>query len=592
MLGPGFVTQEDLLLSVPPAAGRAIVEEGGVATAPLMGARAFASFAAACDLAVDSARLLGLERLGLFKPVFRVVTPPDGYRHMSLPPDPDNNWFERGWAFDTTTEAYEVAQGAEAGEAYYSRFQIDHLGVVLGLMGLEVRLDEHLLAGSEPFSQNPGGWLDHARSRAETLRSSAFRPAVALLCQFVSDLYSDRTRTDLRNLVASQRFSSDPWIVVRSSERGGKASSATPERAAALFALTPQKLRHAVEALAVGQERCNPLAACYQLAQFVELEERDRLKGTALRAATLREAAGMLADLHRALYGEALPHPSGVTAQVTHMPDLEVRADVQRHLEFVADRYGVNPRPKLAVFLEGRTEELVAMAVFEKVFGLHPRVVGIEIVNLQGVDSATGSRRDDRFRAILRLVDYLHHHQTLTFLILDNENAALRLKQAAREFHSLVDPGRLATRLDHVHVWRRSFEFDNFSDSELAAVLRLVSADRHRFTRGEVRQCREARDPGAALAALYRGRCDSALPKLRLAQAVLDLMFSPDARSVETRPIVRVLSKVYRLAALNPLPTMKEIWERNQAAHYLGQRAGRERRPQRVGRAPRKDAPG
>jgi hypothetical protein len=41
-------------------------------------------------------------------------------------------------------------------------------------------------------------------------------------------------------------------------------------------------------------------------------------------------------------------------------------------------------------------------------------------------------------------------------------------------------------------------------------------------------------------------------------------------RKIESRPIIKTLERVARLAALNPFPTTYEIWEINQAFKHLG----------------------
>jgi hypothetical protein len=86
----------------------------------------------------------------------------------------------------------------------------------------------------------------------------------------------------------------------------------------------------------------------------------------------------------------------------------------------------VSTRPKLALILEGQTEENAVKAIFEKYFGADPGTYGIDINVLGGVDNATGSK-EDRFRAIVRLIDYLHSQQTYAVVVLDNERYAKNL---------------------------------------------------------------------------------------------------------------------------------------------------------------------
>lgn len=290
----------------------------------------------------------------------------------------------------------------------------------------------------------------------------------------------------------------------------------------------------------------------------------------------------MLALLHRDLYGGDLPHPNEMGATIiTHMPELAVRADVRRHMEFVVNRFDLNPAPKLTLFVEGASEEAAAKIVFERYFGAAAGTHQIEIVDLGGVDNATGGKRQDRFRAILRLVDYLHHHQTFTFLILDNENYALKLKEAAKGFTSTLHSNRHATRPEYIKVWQTSFEFDNFSATEIAKALTSMT-NGVVFRPADVAACKKAKNAGAELSTLYRARTNAGLNKIDLASKLIDMAFDPSCRkALANRPLVQTLERVVRLAALNPFPTMEESWERNQLSSYFGKiRIRTRRKPQ------------
>lgn len=357
------------------------------------------------------------------------------------------------------------------------------------------------------------------------------------------------------------------------------ANAWNPRDAEQLFKLTPARIRHAYTTLAGAQERCDPLERWYQLVQFVSLDERARLKGDALRAETLRAGCLMLRMLHKDLYGEDLPHPNEVYGTIiTHFPELEVRKDVRRYLEFVANRYGVNPQPKLCLIVEGYTEKLAIEEIFERYFGLHPGRLGIEIVVLGGVDTATGGK-EDHFRAILRLVDYLHHHQTLTFMILDNEGYARKLKNEARKAKSMYHRKRYVTRYEYIKIWRSSFEFDNFSEAQLAKALTAISQGVQRFTSRDVAACKTNRFPGSALKQMYEARTQAPLKKLELTKAILADMWNARGKRAEAgvrnKPIIKVMSRVIRLASRNPLPVMLEYWERNQASKFLGKKRPR-----------------
>ena len=137
----------DDLLTIPRNIGRSIIDAGTVIACPLLGTDKFVRFCKERGLSISRERLIGLERLRLFAPVFRVLTPEQDVPHLSIPPSNDTDWFNEGWAWDTTgvDTNYTVPDHCDhTHEGYYSIFQIDHLEIVLSEMTLSVHLDSYL----------------------------------------------------------------------------------------------------------------------------------------------------------------------------------------------------------------------------------------------------------------------------------------------------------------------------------------------------------------------------------------------------------------------------------------------------------------
>jgi len=476
------------------------------------------------------------------------------------------------------------ARNGDEGEAYYSCFQIASLTFAVTQYTASVHVESFLErgGGGDAVWQKRGQQLHAIAEGFRDRRSEAdqFRPAIDFLCQFISDRYYPHTRSNQRTrIVSGGGFSSDRWMEVRGTDWDWEqyASAWKPVRAEKLFDVTPARLRHAYEALSRQQSWDDPLDNWYQLVQFVSPRQRDRLKGSALAGETMRAGALMLRLLHLDLYGEELPSPNELNGTIiTHVPELEARTDARRYMELVVNRFDLNPAPKLTLFVEGATEKAAVTEVFERYFGAPAGTHQIEIIDLRGVDNATGGRAD-RFRAILRLIDYLHYHQTFTFLILDNENYAHKLKAAAKHHVSTLHAERFATRPEYIKIWKNSFEFDNFSDTEIARAMTVV-AQGHRFTASEIAVCRNSGNPGAALSALYRDRTHAGINKLDLSSELVSGMFDQSSRrAVANRPLIKTLERVVKLAVLNPFPTMEESWQRNQLSTYFG----RTRRPSR-----------
>lgn len=572
-------TTANNLLTVPKTIGRAIVEVGTVIACPLLTTDKFVRFCKDRGLGLDRERLFRLERMGLFAPVFRVLTPDEDTEALSVPPTEDDNWFKNGWAWDTTSlnSTYEVPDSKDrTQEAYYSRFQIDHLEVVLSAMTLNVHLDGFLEHVGEDIDWQKNGkrWLDFAKSHADSLRTHEYRRAVALLCQFISNRYYPHTQGDQRTIRIPGLAYADPWMSINAVEWNWYEFRRTwdPREVEKVFDLTPAKLRHAYEGLAISQAYWDPVESWYQLIQFIKLSERKRLKGNALRAETLRSGAHMLRLLYKDLYDKELPHPNEATGMVIkHIPELEIRKDTRRYLELVVNRYGLNPQPTLSLIVEGPCEEKAVLMIFDQYFGAHPGRLGIEIIVLGGVDAATGTK-EDRFRAIIRLVDYLHHHQTFAFLILDNERYARKLKAEARNAKS-IHSRRYVTRPEYIKVWKTSFEFDNFSCKEIAIGMTAMTEGEQRFSQAEIVACQQDQYPGARLKDIYLRKTGKKLDKIKMNGLLAERMLEPASRSkIGNRPIIKTLKRVWGLAARNPFPTRYEDWQRNQGSQYFGRK--------------------
>jgi hypothetical protein len=440
-------------------------------------------------------------------------------------------------------------------------------------MTLQVQLDWDF---ADDLAGKPIDWAARGKEWLALPRSvkgpASFQRTAGFLCQLISERYYPHTQTDGRMMRTGRTSYSDPFLTAYDDgEWHDFARAWAPAPVAALFSLTKSNLRNMYQHIAVAQAMCDPLENWHQLVYFVAVDLKKRLKGDALHAETTRSAALMLRMLYRDLFKEELPIPNEVAGEIfIHQPELEVRKDTRRFLEFVANRFHVNPQPLVALFVEGETEKRAIELIFGRYLGSHLGKYGIELIVLGGVDNATGSK-EDRFRAIFRLIDYLHHHQTLTYLLLDNERFARKLHAEAQSAMSIHNAERLVTRPDHIQLWDRSFEFDNFTTEELARALSALAVGKVPFTVPELERCKADAEPGAALKKLYRDRTGGNPDKMALTDLLIDAMLDPaNAIQVADRPIVKTLDKIARLAARNPLPTRQELWQTNQRSEFLG----------------------
>jgi len=570
------------ILTIPDGIVKHILSRGGTTVFKLLNADKFVDYCKQRDLDVDRDRLLSLERLGLFVPMFRINI--EGCKEqIRIPIDYNSSYFEDGTIIDTygNMGKYHIPDLDNINcQAYYSVFQIDGLYLTLTSLTMRVRLDSYIdpiEAEGIDCCKVVKGWTEYAEGVAETIRGCHHREGIGCLCQYISDIYGPKAQTNKRKMPIPEKggLYFDQWIEIYDEnwDWHSLVRSWNPEGVAMLFSLDSGKLKHAYETLALSQESCDPLAEWYQLVQFISYKERLKLKGEALRAESIRAGCFMIRELYKDLYGDMLPHPNEVYRTIiNHFPEIHTRKDVRKYLEYVVNRYDLNPQPKLTLFVEGESEEVSIDIIFREYFGVHPGVCGIEVINLHGVDNATGAKHD-RFRAILRLVDYLHMHQTITFLVLDNENNASKLKSSAQKTKSILCRHRYVTRSEYIKIWRNSFEFDNFSATEIATAMNKLAENRIHIKAKDIIECKGCNNSNNILSKMYKDVSGYGLNKVELNKILVNSMLSSKSRrNPNNRPIIKILRRVLHLAIRNPFPIRHESWENNQSSKYLGKK--------------------
>lgn len=539
----------------------------------------FIKYCNARDLTVSTERLNRLEESNVFTPIFRVFEKDSITHKLSFPNADLKSWLDTGALVDTvfTNQKYEFQNlKHDETEAFYSPFQIDWLSHILTAFTMNFHLDSFLNEndGDIDLTKREERWKSICDDSAKRWQQHEFRRALPVLCHFIANRYYPHTQTNKRTINISSGFSENPWMSVSSMEWKWRqyARSFDVKYVERVFGLTPEKLKHAYEAMGASASFCDPLDKWANLIEFVSIKKKKDLKGKALRAQSYRDAANMLRLLHKDLYAEKLRPTHQIFGQViNHFPELEAREDVRKHLEFVVNQYDLNPRPKMVLFVEGESEIVLINTIFHEYYGHHPGISGIELVNLQGVNNATGDKKADRFRAIIRLVDYLHHQQTMTFLILDRENYAEKLKNSVVKAKSLHGVERLAVPKEHIVLWNIALEFDNFSNREIAKALSELTNQKVPFKSADVKVCRDSKNAGKSLSDLYKERTGYGLEKPKLAALLGKILVDPKSRKhPANRPIVKILDKVRLRAARNPFPTRQDSWELNQQSFMLG----------------------
>jgi hypothetical protein len=570
-------TIKPTILGLPESPGRLIMEHSSILVVGLLSEKDFVKFCNDRGMSVSKERLLRFERLGVFCPIIRFADDRDNNIHLKVPNDNAAHWFDKGYIIDCQkigSEYLQLIGNSNESAAYYSVFQLDDLGWVLKGLSLNVALESFFEQGSDSVDWISNGqhWLDVGQSIVSSHKRSPFRAAIAILCQFISNRFYPKTQTNQRTISRSTGSSFDKWMTIENRNWDWREYCRLfdPKEVERIFSLTSDVLKHAYSALSTSANQIDPLENWANLVEFVSVNKKQKLKGDALHAQSLRDAANMLGMLHKQLYKTELPPTYEIHSMIMrHMPELDQRADVRQHMEFVVNQYDLNPQPKVVLFVEGQSEIILIERILHEIFGHHPGDFGIELNNLGGVANATGGKQYDRFNAIFRLIDYLHHHQTMTFLILDDEGNAKHLHEAAKTKRSIHGQDRLATPPEHIKIWSKDIEFDNFSDAEIANALTNITKKKWLFDAEEVQPARSGK---TALKDVFFQKTSYKLSKTKLAQALAEIACSPENQNsaYDDRPLVRHIQTIIQMASRNPFPTDREAWQHNQRSFLLG----------------------
>lgn len=570
----------------------------------------FIKFCSERGISIHKERLLRFEELGIFYPILRIYKPDiqikveyveGGRRYRDLGQLKEGelwegdlrdeiaqfsfasryvqSWKAEGFVWNPkcskNPHMESITSEPRRHEAYFSRFQIFHLASLVNSWTCSVSIEGYLEAEDatkgrktlqEQLAEAAKAYLE-----IET-KDENYRGIAAYIAQFISDRYFPQTQTDERRITTSSGDLDFPDWGWHQYARGWN-----PQIVHTVFELDKESLGRTYRALCTELKHADPLVRWANLVRFVKVNKRKELKGKALYAQTVLAMAAMLRRLHKDLYEEELEEPYEVYTQIfNRVPDILPSDDPLTSLGLVMNDFGLNPQPNLVLFLEGKTEYEIVPLIIDKLFGASPSVFGIEILNFKGINNVTGGRKDT-YSALCRQIDYLHHHQIICMVIADNEGENIRNLERLPKAHSIHSDDRYVTRKEYIKIWKRSFEFDNFSNKEIAATLAALGGKP--FTQKEVAACRkEASSPvpkkGAkkrTLATLYEEKTGRGLDKLKHAELLVEEMFKDTSeKSYEERPICKFLIKVAERASRNHKPITQSSWEYNQKTGYLG----------------------
>lgn len=312
--------------------------------------------------------------------------------------------------------------------------------------------------------------------------------------------------------VALEAISSSymPFVSNRISSRGGDAWSPAATLDAvdlvAWLGVDAQVLHGQAQLLLTAAKDVDPLATWSALTGHANWTARHKLKGAALVAVDLREAAELLLRLY-----EDLPDPQLATEVPGRIGGFWQPMHERLHrpadeLDRLLNDLGLSPFPSLIVAVEGQSEEAVLPRALE-MMGWQVGLDAIELVNLRGVgnDVSLLARYAGAPRLAEQLDDVVLLRRPLAHIaiVADPEGPYETEDMRAEVKERLVDelvrslPQRLRTsvmredmsNLVTVDTWGGHggpFEFAHFTDGELAeAILEICpGADRDALIAG------------------------------------------------------------------------------------------------------------
>jgi hypothetical protein len=321
----------------------------------------------------------------------------------------------------------------------------------------------------------------------------------------------------------------------------------------------------------------DPLSNWSDLVKFVRRDKKEKLKGLGLLGQSWRVMERIISLFHRDLTGKELYGREDDVETTELFFGEGVPQDNLRFLEFVANQYGVNPRPKLVLYVEGDGEVQQFPRLAAELFGIIFSEIRIFIQNLGGVGEFEGEKKKDSYGAFEKLIEYYHDKQTIAFFILDKEGRVEQIKRKLISKASKNHPYRTVTKDEYIKLWDKNVEFDNFTDKEIAEAMTKLCEGRYSFAEAEVADCRSRfgkPKQGDTLSRVYKDKLNYGSNKIKLLGILIEYATSSPEMELNgarvTRPLVETIDFICDLAIRNHQPSSLETWNKTQNSEWLG----------------------
>lgn len=456
-------------------------------------------------------------------------------------------------------------------ESYYSIFQCYTLYHLKKATEITSHAEDCFSFNDEKQIEVAKGTSDFAKAIIHSINKNGITGENApSLCQVLSNRFFPHTQTDRRNISISMPEDWDKYCETWDAKSFFKNLD-----------LTIDDIKNIHDRLSFDVQRIDPLEKWYALISFVSLEQKKKLKGTALLAQTFYSMEHMLRLFYQQLTGETLFAPN---ESYDWHPDRYHGKGVSKnnleYLELLANQYHLNPRPNLILVVEGNGEEEQFPRLSVELFGYSFSTLGIEVMNAQGIGGYTGKNSLDKYGALEKFIDYFHNKQTIVFVVLDDEGEGLAKTVTTKliKAFSKHNQERMVTTREYIHFWKKkNIEFENFSYDEIAGAMSERSNGAYLFSANEIRECETKlkEKESDQLSKCFKEKTGMRLNKRALLGALFEYIIKNsenefDDQGLALRPVSKVLQRVIKLASLNEQPPSRDSWERNQKTGYFG----------------------
>jgi len=456
---------------------------------------------------------------------------------------------------------YQDDDGGYKIETFYSIFQVLPLKQLLQTLNftcytedLALRTDEEILgffrrhtkyfkSNIERFAEEDKKWERYAR-----------------ICQIISNRYLPRAESNDVTITVTSHPSKEEFDFSKyCREWNGKELLIE-------IGISVADIKDAWE-MALDDADDSPISEWKELLDFIKKEKRNRLKDEALLAETFYTMANMLKLFYQDCTGEELysyeyePDPDEIFRRKG------VSKDDFQYKEFIVNDYGLNPRPRLILVVEGEGEFNEIPKFWKQISGRSFADYKIQVINLKSIGEFTSKK-------IERFIDHFHDLQTIVYFVLDNENKSRQTRDALVRRQSRYIENFTITKEDFFTIWDKNIEFDNFTDEEIAESMKELCESRCVFGHLEIENCRASFGSGSdPLSHLYKEKLNYGLDKPQLLSILFDKIKQKPKIKIEAleknRPIVDVIRKITHLALKNYQPTRLKRWQEAQNSGWL-----------------------